>query len=132
MSSGLEVIDPSLPARQCQALRNGVPCRAAPLRDSTFCFWHDPATSDEAMEARRLGGLRRPWQRIVADSYDLAPLGTVDDIRRLLEMAALDAAALENSIARARSLAGIAGTAASLLEIEALLKIGSDGEPRLG
>ena len=34
-------------------------CRAIPLRDRPYCFWHDPDSEEKAAEARRLGGLRR-------------------------------------------------------------------------
>ncbi len=52
----------------------------------------------------------------VAGAYDFAGLGSVEDIRRLLEVAALDLLGLENSIARARTLAYLAMTAIKLLE----------------
>ena len=67
-------------------------------------------------EARRLGGLRRRREVAVAGAYDFAGLGAVEDIRRLLEVAALDLLGLENSIARARTLAYLAMTAIKLLE----------------
>jgi len=34
-------------------------CRATPLRDEPYCFWHAPETAEEAAEARRFGGLHR-------------------------------------------------------------------------
>ena len=52
----------------------------------------------------------------VAGAYDFAGLGSVEDIRRLLEVAALDLLGLQNSIARARTLAYLAMTAIKLLE----------------
>ena len=97
-------------------LPNGRPCRAWSLRDGPFCFWHAPDREEDAVEARRLGGLRRRRERTVAGAYDLAGLGSVEAIRRLLEIAVLDALGLENSIARARVLISGALAAARLLE----------------
>ncbi len=101
----------------CSGLKkNGQPCRAPKLRDSQFCLMHSPEHAEEMAEARRLGGLRRRREVAVAGAYDFAGLGSVEDIRRLLEVAALDLLGLENSIARARTLAYLAMTAIKLLE----------------
>lgn len=90
----------------------GQPCRAAPLRDGRLCLWHDPAHSDEVTEARP-----RRRETAVAGAYDFDGLGTVDHIRRLIEVAVIDTLSLENSIARARTLAYLAQTATRLLEV---------------
>lgn len=104
--------------RACGHVRgDGERCRQAALREGAFCFWHDPGQAEAAAEARRLGGLRRRRERVVAGTYDLAGLATVSDLRRLVEIAVVDALALENSIARARTLAYLAQTAARLLEV---------------
>jgi hypothetical protein len=86
------------------------------MRDHDFCFWHSPTHSAEADEARRLGGLRRRKERTVAGAYEFAGLGTVVDIRRLLEVATIDTLSLENSVARSRTLAYLAQTALKCLE----------------
>lgn len=97
-------------------LPDGRPCRAWPLRGEPFCLWHSPAHEDEVAEARRLGGLRRRREKTVAGAYEIAGLGTVESIRRILEIAILDVLGLENSIARARVLISGAQAAAKLLE----------------
>src|SRR5665811_925645 len=108
----------SLPSRTCQFVReDGSPCRSAPMKGEPFCFWHSPAHAEEAEEARRLGGLRRRRERTVAGAYEFAGLGTVADIRRLLEVAAIDTLALENSVARSRTLAYLGQTALKCLEV---------------
>ena len=61
----------------------------------------------------------RPWRRI-REGTQLVP----DSIRRLREVAVLDTLGLENSIARARTLAYLATTAIKLMEVGEL-------EPRL-
>ncbi len=76
--------------RQCAYRKeNGQPCRAAPLTNREFCFWHSPEHAEEIAEARRLGGLRRR-EVALAGAYEFNGLVAVADLRRLLEIAALD------------------------------------------
>ena len=94
--------------RACSQIKeNGQPCGATPMRDSEFCFWHHPGFRQEAAEARRLGGLRRR-EGALEGAYDFPGLKNVTDIRRYLEIAALDLLGLENSISRANAMARIA------------------------
>src|SRR4051812_23339767 len=105
----------------CQHIKeNGEPCRATPLSDVGFCLWHSPDHTSEAGEARRLGGLRRRRERTVAGAYDLEGLHTVEQVRRLLEIATVDCLGLENSIARARALAAIAMALLKTFEVAEL------------
>lgn len=67
-------------------------------------------------EARRLGGQRRRRERVVSGAFNFEGLGSVPEIGRLLVVAVTDVG-LENSIARARTLAYLAQTATKLLEI---------------
>ena len=104
-------------ARACTfVLTNGRPCRAGAMRDEPFCFWHSPAHEEEAAEARRLGGLRRRREKTVQGAYDFTGLGSVEAIRRILEIAIVDALGLDNSVARARVLIAGAQAATKLLE----------------
>ena len=98
------------------SLPDGRSCRAWPLRGDPYCLWHSPDKEEEAAEARRLGGLRRRREKTVAGAYDFAGLGSIDSIRRILEIAVLDVLGLENSIARARLLISGGLAAAKLLE----------------
>ncbi len=91
-------------------------CQAAPIIEGEHCFWHSPEHAEDAAEARRLGGLRRRREVAVSGAYDFAGLESVGGIRRILEVAVLDTLGLENSIARARTLAYLAMTAIKLLE----------------
>ena len=77
---------------------------------------HSPEYAEEIAEARRLGGLRRRREIAVAGAYEFNGLETVADLRRLLQIAALDTLGLENSIARARTLGYLVGVAGKLLE----------------
>ena len=111
----------SLPIRTCRHIRtDGSPCRSVPMRGDDYCFWHSPAHAEEVEEARRLGGLRRRKERTVAGAYEFSGLGSVSDIRRLLEVAVIDTLSLENSVARSRTLAYLGQTALKCLEVAEL------------
>ena len=99
-----------------EPMPDGRRCRAPALRDGAFCFWHDPDKAQEAAEARKLGGHRRRRERTLAVAYDLTGLGSIEAIRRIVEIALFDVLGLDNSIARARVLITGALAAAKLLE----------------
>lgn len=90
------------------------------MRDVPYCFWHSPEHAQEAAEARRLGGLRRRREGTLAGAYDFEGLASTAHLRRLLEIAALDALGLDNSIARVRALTAIVQVGARLLEVSEL------------
>jgi hypothetical protein len=81
------------------------------MQDSEFCFMHSPEHTDEAAEARRLGGLRRRKEATISGIFDFDGLRSVDDILRVLEIAVQDTLSLENSVARNRTLAYLASVA---------------------
>ena len=104
--------------RGCMGFKeNGQPCHAPKLQKGDFCLMHSPEHAEDVAEARRLGGLRRRREVAISGAFDFVGLQTVADIRRLLEVAVLDTLGLENSIARARTLAYLAMTAIKLLEV---------------
>ena len=95
---------------------DGLVCRAPAMRGQSHCYWHDPSRLEEAADARRLGGLHRRKATSVATVYDFAGLRTVEGAQRLLETAALETFALENSIGRNRALIAAARMAPKLIE----------------
>lgn len=102
--------------RTCIArTEHGQSCRQAPLVGAELCFWREPEHAQEAIEARRLGGLRRRREHTLAGAYDVEGLESVVQIRRLLEIATLDTLGLENSVAR--NLIASATAAARLVEV---------------
>lgn len=104
--------------RHCAAtLADGRTCPATPMRDSRHCFWHAPETEEAAAEARRLGGLRRRREKTLSGAYDFAGLDSVAAIRRIFEIAVLDALGLDNSIARSRVLIAGGVAATNLLRV---------------
>jgi hypothetical protein len=60
--------------------------------------------------------LRRRKETTVAVAYDFQGLETVQQIRRLVEVAAYDVLGLDNTIARARTLAYLSQIAMGLVE----------------
>jgi hypothetical protein len=104
-------------AETCQGRRpDGQRCRSWPIRGEPYCLWHSPEREEEAADARRLGGLRRRREKAVSGAYDFVGLDSIPSIRRILEIATIDALGLDNSIARSRTLISAAVAAAKLLE----------------
>ena len=92
------------------------PCRANPMRDEQFCFFHHPDHKQEVAEARRLGGNRRRREKTIEGAYDLPDgLRSADSIRRLVEVTTFDLLGMESSIGRANAMLRAAGVAANLL-----------------
>src|SRR3954452_6852186 len=107
---------------------DGRACGSPPLTSGPLCYWHEPEKSEEAAEARRLGGLRPRREKNVGNTYDFAGLKSVAYIRRVLEVAAIDTLGLENSVARTRALIGLSLAAARLVEVEELASYRGDDE----
>ncbi len=68
-------------------------------------------------ENRRRGGLRRRREGAVSSAYDFEGLESVENIRRVLEIATIDGLALDNSVARCRVLIAAGLAATRLLEV---------------
>ena len=103
--------------RACKGIsKGGDRCSAPPLLDGDFCFWHDPEHVEVVAQARSAGGQRRKREATLATAYHFQGLTSIDEIRRLVEVAAFDALGLENSINRIRALGYLAQVATTLLE----------------
>lgn len=93
-------------SRPCRALtRRNAPCRARPRHGGEYCFMHDPASREEAAQARQLGGKRRRREKTVRAAFAIADVHDLAGMQRVLEIAVLDTLALENSVARSRTIA---------------------------
>jgi hypothetical protein len=86
------------------------------MRESDYCVFHDPEHAEVVQEARRAGGQRRKREATLATAYDFEGLTSIEDIRRLVEVAAYDALGLDNNINRVRALGYLAQVACTLLE----------------
>src|SRR5207249_12323859 len=94
----------------------GEDCRQAPLRDRDFCFWHDPDNAEAAQEARRLGAQRAKREGSVAAAMQIDGLGTMVDLRRILEVVLYDTLALQNGVPRNRLLVSVVQAGAVLIK----------------
>ena len=112
--------------KSCEFVKkDGERCRAAPIHGASLCFRHHPDYAIAAVDASRLGGSRHKRELRIEAVYAVNGLASVLDIRRVLEVAVIDALALENSLARSRVLIFATVAAAKLLEVgelEARLK----------
>jgi len=107
--------------RMCQAIKDtGEPCQQAPLRERDHCLWHDPENAAAAKEARSLGGQRRRREGSLSGAFEFEGLGSPEDLRRILEIAAFDALALDNSVARTRVLIALVQAGVRLFEVSDL------------
>ena len=86
------------------------------MRESDYCVFHDPEHAEVVQQARSAGGQRRKREATLATAYDFQGLTSVDEIRRLVEVAAFDALGLDNGIGKVRALGYLAQVAVTLLE----------------
>ena len=86
------------------------------MRESDFCVFHDPEHAEVVQQARSAGGQRRRREATLATAYDFQGLTSIEEIRRLIEVAAFDALGLDNNINRVRALGYLAQVASTLLE----------------
>jgi hypothetical protein len=102
-------------------MSDGRPCGATRRRDVPFCFAHDPASAQEAAEARRLGGLHRRRERVLAIVHDVTGVSTPEEQTRLVELGVSDILATAPSLKRGQSLFSAARTSARIRK-EALME----------
>lgn len=93
---------------------------AAPLRGASYCLMHEPQFAGEVEEGRKLGRQRRKKEALLSGAYAMDGLRSDEDVYRLLEIAAFDTLAQENSPARSRVLIGAAKLALELQQSGAL------------
>ena len=86
------------------------------MRKSQYCLMHDPERAEETAKGRQLGGMRRRKERAVQRAYNIDGLTNVGQVQRLLEIAAMDALFMENSLNRSRTLAYVGQVALKGLE----------------
>ena len=101
--------------------RSGGPCRMAPLKDSDFCWTHDPSKARERAEARQRGGRNRrtPGTVIVSLGGGAVPAGLNDmaSIQAGLNLVWRDTLLQENSGSRSRTLVTVLLAAVKCLEV---------------
>ena len=78
---------------------------------------HDPAYHEAVQESRRLGGIRKRREVAIQGAYDLEGIASVEEIRRLVDIAIVDILGLDTSPARCRLMLQAAQVATKLLEV---------------
>lgn len=95
---------------KCKAKTNsGQACRSQAIKDSQYCFIHDPASGAARAKARKKGGQRRRVPHAGNPETIPANVRTIDDVLKILDYALAESMPLENSIQRGRLIVAIAG-----------------------
>lgn len=93
--------------RICKAkLKSGKPCPNA-ASETNYCFVHDPGRGKERAEARKRGGERRRVPHVADSSAVKTPIRDVPGVMQLLDVAAIDTLAQENSAQRTKALVAV-------------------------
>ena len=93
--------------------RRGNRCRAQPLAGESWCGLHHPDNQARVAAGRKVGGSRRKRPTTLLEDVDF---GDLAGVRRVLELAAVDAIALDPSAQRCRVLVAAAEAAGRLLQ----------------
>ncbi len=88
---------------QCLHEENGKKCQAYAIKDSEYCFFHNPESAKKRAEARKKGGFNRRVLKSTRHEYH--PIKTVNDVNAILESAINEACSLESSQSQLRILA---------------------------
>jgi hypothetical protein len=107
---------PTEARRRCKAIGTNGPCGMAPMRNSEWCFNHDPTRVADRARARKLGG-QRGNRAAAGPAADPVPLRNVADILALVEQVVGDAYAMDLSAERCRVLLTAAGQAMKAIEV---------------
>jgi hypothetical protein len=102
--------------------RSGQACGMAPLRDSDYCWTHDPSKGRERAEARQKDGRNRRTPRTVIASLgaDITPPAGLDDMASIqagLNLVWRDTLSQENSGSRSRTLVAVLLAGVKCLEV---------------
>ena len=103
----------------CTGVRtDGTACQAHTVKDSGFCYWHDPEWRAERLQAAARGGARRTVE--LPEAQPLTPERARGILAAVVEAAA--SGAMDSGTAR---------TVGYLLSIEARIREGSELEQRV-
>lgn len=108
--------------RRCAHVKSdGERCLAYALKDSEFCYMHDPATAADRAESRRRGGRNSKRQiRYAPSEPGSIAIQTPGDVLQVLEDELNILLELEPSIARARTVGYLCAHALKALEVAEL------------
>ena len=87
---------------QCLHEENGKKCQAYAIKDSEYCFFHNPGSAKKRAAARKKGGFHR--RVLKSKKYEHHSIKTVNDLNAILESAINEARSLESSQSQLRVL----------------------------
>ncbi len=105
-----------------QITKSGTCCAANAVKDSKYCYMHDPATGADAAAARKRGGERHRVGHAGDDTKIPAHVRTLDDVLSVLDYALAECMPMENSIQRGRLLVAICGAFVEAIKVGELEK----------
>ena len=109
---------------RCKATTTaGVTCSAQPVRESGFCFWHDPGREAERRANRRKGGEARSNRARLRKQY-AAEVLTLREVQGFLSK-------LLKDVTEGRTEPGVASAGASVARAIAAVSQAVDLEERL-
>ncbi len=107
--------------RLCTATtKKGLPCSCFAIRDSEFCFSHDPALADVRKEARSKGGRARHGRKLSGDAQAPVTIDNLGDVVKLIVQEINAVRSLEKSISRARCVGYLANILANIYQASEL------------
>ena len=110
---------------QCKAMtQTNKRCQAKAIKNSDYCFIHDPASGAERAKARKKGGERNRTPHAGDASIVKGKPRSIDEAMTILDYTLAEIVPLENSIARGRLLIALCAGFVDALkvgEIEARL-----------
>lgn len=105
-----------------QINKNGQRCAANAVKDSKYCYLHDPMSAGAAAAARKKGGQRQRVPHNGDVSKLPANVRTLDDVLTVLDYSLAECLPMENSIQRGRLLVAIAGAFVDAIKVGELEK----------
>ena len=108
--------------KRCKATRrDGRPCGAYAVEGSDFCYWHDPALTDERRANSARGGHARHGRKLgTTGGGEPVTLESVADVLPLLARELAAVLSLEKSVSRARAVGYLAGVVIKAFEVSDL------------
>ncbi len=88
---------------QCLHEGNGKQCQAYAIKDSEYCFFHNPGSAKKRAEARKKGGFNR--RVLKSNQHEYHAISSIKDINTILEKTINEACSLESSHSNLRTIA---------------------------
>ncbi len=97
--------------------KSGGVCKMPALKNSQYCFTHNPKTRAAQAKARKLGGYNSSTPHAGNPSDIPAQIATITDARSIVGYTLQELMVMDNSIARARALLAVFDSFMKVFEI---------------